>query len=136
MVADVRGSLWSVYGLLGLALLVLTALATVDAAIAIARHKDSQNRWRRGLRLLTPGIGIGLVLAFTASVARWWVPSTRLWLLVAGITAVTFFVLGYFSPTPENEDEDDVPVGPDDDDEETAVVAATDADETVVDDTH
>jgi hypothetical protein len=136
MVADVRGSLWSVYGLLGLALLVLTAQATVDAAIAIARHKDSQNRWRRGLRLLTPGIGIGLVLAFSASVARWWVPSTRLWLLVAGVTAVTFFALGYFSPTPENEDEDDVQVGPDDDDEETAVIAGTDADQTVVDDTH
>jgi hypothetical protein len=57
-------------------------------------------------------------------------------LLVAGITAVTFFALGYFSPTPENQDEDDVQVGPDDDDEETAVVAGTDADETVVDDTH
>lgn len=133
MVADVRGSLWSVYGLLGLALLVLTALATVDAAIAIARRKDSQNRWRRGLRLLTPGIGIGLVLAFSASVVRWWVPSTGLWLLVSGVTAVTFFALGYFSPTPE--DEDDVHVGPDDVDEEPAVVAATDADETVVDDT-
>jgi hypothetical protein len=129
-VADVRGSLWSVYGLLGLALLVLTVLATVDAAIAIARHKDSQNRWRRGLRLLTPGIGIGLVLAFTASVARWWVPSTESWLLASGITAATFFVLGYFSPTPADED-DDVDVEPDDD---TAVVAAADADKTVVDD--
>src|SRR5882757_4691571 len=136
MVADVRGSLWSVYGLLGLALLVLTALAMVDAAIAIARHKDSQNRWRRGLRMLTPGIGIGLVLAFTASVARWWVPSTESWLLASGITATTFFVLGYFSPTPEDEDEGEgeVHVRPD---EDTAVVAATDADadETVADDT-
>jgi len=129
-VADVRGSLWSVYGLLGLALLVLTVLATVDAAIAIARHRDSQNRWRRGLRLLTPGIGIGLVLAFTASVARWWVPSTESWLMASGITAATFFVLGYFSPTPADED-DDVDVEPDDD---TAVVAAADADKTVVDD--
>ena len=104
MVADVRGTLWSVYGLLGLAILVLTVLAIADAAIAIAKHKDSQNRWRRGLRMLTPGIGIGLVLAFTASVARWWVPSTHLWLLTAGITAAIFFVLGYFSPTPDNED--------------------------------
>lgn len=134
MVADVRGSLWSVYGLLGLALLVLTTLATVDAAIAIARHKVSQNRWRRGLRLLTPGIGIGLVLAFSASVARWWVPSTGTWLLAAGITAATFFVLGYFSPTPsdEEEDEDDVYV---ESDEDTAVVAAVDSDATLVDET-
>jgi hypothetical protein len=130
MVADVRGSLWSVYGLLGLALLVLTALAIVDAAIAIRRHKDSQNRWRRGLRMLTPGIGIGLVLAFTASVARWWVPSPQLWLLIAGITAVTFFVLGYFSPTPEDEDEDAGPdVGPDQD---TTVMSTIDADKTIV----
>ena len=135
MVADVRGSLWSVYGLLGLALLVLTVLATIDAAIAIARHKDSQNRWRRGLRLLTPGIGIGLVLAFTVSVARWWVPSTHLWLLVAGFTAVTFFVLGDPSPTPGDDDEDDVDVGPGEDNEDTAVVAATNTDDTVADDT-
>ena len=136
MVADVRGSLWSVYGLLGLALLVLTALATVDAAVSIARHRESQNRWRRGLRLLTPGIGIGLVLAFTASVVRWWVPSTERWLLVSGITAVTLFALGYFSPTPgddeDEEDEEDVHVGLD---ENTAVLATTDADETVVDET-
>jgi hypothetical protein len=137
MVADVRGSLWSVYGLLGLALLVLTALAIVDAAIAIRRHNVSQNRWRRGLRLLTPGIGIGLVLAFTASVARWWVPSTGLWLLIAGITAATFFALGYFSPTPdddedEDDEEDDVHVEPDGG---TAVIATADADDTVVDDT-
>jgi hypothetical protein len=131
MVADVRGSLWSVYGLLGLALLALTVLAIVDAAMAIARHKDSQNRWRRGLRMLTPGIGIGLVLAFTASVARWWVPSTQSWLLAAGITAVTFFVLGYFSPTPDDEDEDELKVESDDD---TTVLAATDADDTIVDD--
>jgi hypothetical protein len=129
MVADVRGSLLSVYGLLGLAILVLTALAIVDAAVAIAKHKDSQNRWRRGLRMLTPGIGIGLVLAFTASVARWWVPSTHLWLLTAGITAAIFFVLGYFSPTP---DDDDLAVEPG---EDTTVVATTDADETIADDT-
>jgi hypothetical protein len=114
MVADVRGSLWSVYGLLGLALLVLTTLAIIDAAVAIRRHKVSQNRWRRGLRLLTPGIGIGLVLAFTASVVRWWVPSTQSWLLASGITAAIFFMLGYFSPRPPDEDEDDVQVEPDD----------------------
>ena len=136
MVADVRGSLWSVYGLLGLALLVLTTLAIVDAAIAIRRHKDSQNRWRRGLRMLTPGIGIGLVLAFTASIARWWVPSTQQWLLVAGVTAALFFVLGYFSPTPDDdadEDEDDNnDVGADQD---TMVMAASDTDETVVEET-
>jgi len=72
------------------------------------------------------------VFAFTASVARWWVPSTHSWLLASGITAATFFVLGYFSPTPDDEDEDDVHVRPD---EDTAVVAATDADATIADET-
>jgi hypothetical protein len=142
MVADVRGSLWSVYGLFGLALVVLTTLAIVDATIAIRRHQDSQNRWRRGLRMLTPGIGIGLVLAFSASVARWWVPTTQLWLLLAGGTAVTFFALGYFSPTPDDEDEDiGDNIGADeaeDEDavaanQETMVIAVNDADKTVVD---
>ena len=99
-VIDVRGSLRSVYGFFGMALVVLTALALADAALALARHRLSANRWQRGLRLLTPGIGIGLVLAFSASVARWWVPSTGVWLLVAGLTAAAFFALGYFSPTP------------------------------------
>lgn len=133
-VADVRGSLVSVYGVLGLALLVLTTLAIVDAAIAIARHRTSMNRWRRGLRLLSPGIGVGLVLVFTASVARWWVPRTGTWLLVAGITAAVFFALGYFAPTQEDEDEADGELESDDPDdgplnEQPTVVAATDLDE-------
>jgi hypothetical protein len=104
---DVRGSLLSVYGVFGLALLVLTVLSLVDAALALARHKDSPNRWLRGLRLMTPGVGIGLVLAFTASVVRWWVPRTETWLLVAGLTAAAFFAIGYFSPNPEGSHADD-----------------------------
>jgi hypothetical protein len=113
-ITDVRGSLVSVYGLFGIALAVLTALAVLDAALAVARHRLSLNRWKRGLRVLAPGVGIGLVVAFSASVARLWVPSTGLWLVLAGLTAAVFFTLGYFSPTPhDEEDEDDL-----DDDEE------------------
>jgi hypothetical protein len=115
-VTDVRGSLWSVYGLFGIAMAVLTALALLDAALGIARHRLSANRWQRGVRLLAPGVGIGLVIAFSASVARMWVPSTGSWLALAGVTAAVFFILGYFSPTPDDDedldDEDDL----DDDD--------------------
>lgn len=106
-VTDVRGSLLSVYGLFGIALVVLTALALLDAALAVARHRLSENRWQRGLRLLAPGVGIGLVLAFSASVARLWVPSIGLWLALAGLTAAVFFAAGYFSPTPHGEEEDE-----------------------------
>ncbi|MFX0573622.1 hypothetical protein [Nocardia nepalensis] len=107
---DVRGSLRSVYGLFGIALAVLTMLAIADSALAIARHRLSTNRWQRGLRLLAPGVGIGLVFGFTASVARWWVPDTGLWLTVAAVAAAVGFLLGYCSPTPEvGTDEDLAP---------------------------
>ncbi|MFI6046578.1 hypothetical protein ACIA8C_33510 [Nocardia sp. NPDC051321] len=105
VITDVRGSLWSVYGLFGIALAVLTALGIADAALTIARHRLSANRWRRGLRVLAPGLGIGLVFAFTASVARWWVPDTGLWLAFAGVSATVAFLLGYASPTPEPDEE-------------------------------
>lgn len=111
-VTDVQGSLFSVYGLFGIALVALTALSLVDAAVGLARRRLSANRWQRGVRLLTPGVGIGLVIGFSASVLRLWVPDTGLWIVVAGLTAVLFFAIGYFSPTPDDDDEFD-----DDDDE-------------------
>ncbi|MFI6172575.1 hypothetical protein ACIBCN_37760 [Nocardia sp. NPDC051052] len=105
VITDVRGSLWSVYGLFGIALAVLTALGIADAALTIARHRLSANRWQRGLRVLAPGLGIGLVFAFTASVARWWVPDTGLWLAFAGVSATVAFLLGYAAPTPEPDED-------------------------------
>lgn len=105
VITDVRGSLWSVYGLFGIALAVLTALGIADAALTIARQRLSANRWQRGLRALAPGLGIGLVFAFTASVARWWVPDTGLWLAFAGVAATVAFLLGYAAPTPVPDEE-------------------------------
>ncbi|MFE2959300.1 hypothetical protein [Nocardia tengchongensis] len=104
-VVDVRGSLASVYGLFGIIIAVLTGLAITDAALTVARHRLSANRWQRGLRLLAPGIGIGLMIGFTGSVARWWVPGTALWLALAGALATVFFLAGYFSPTPRQADD-------------------------------
>ncbi|WP_405161701.1 lamin tail domain-containing protein [Nocardia sp. NBC_01499] len=116
LITDVRGSLWSVYGLFGIALAVLTALGIADAALTIARQRLSANRGQRGLRVLAPGLGIGLVFAFTASVARWWVPDTSLWLAFAGVTAAVAFLLGYASPPPEPEhnEDNDIDDAPDD----------------------
>lgn len=99
-VFDVRGSLISVYGLFGLALAILTVLALVDTASALARHRLPVNRWRRALRFLAPGVGLGLVLVFTMSALRVWVPSPDRWLLVTVGFALVFFLLGYLSPTP------------------------------------
>jgi hypothetical protein len=107
-VTDVRGSLWSVSGLFGLSLIAFTALALLDVALAVGRNRLPANRFRRGLRFLLPGIGIGLVLAFTAAVLRWWAPSTGTWIAAAAICAAVAFALGYFSPTPGDKDEDEL----------------------------
>jgi hypothetical protein len=81
-------------------------LALIDAAFGIATHRLSANRWQRGLRLLAPGIGVGLVLTFSASVARLWVPDGERWLLIGGLTAAAFFAIGYFAPVPGDEGTD------------------------------
>jgi len=130
MITDVRGSLLSVYGLFGIALLVLTVLASVDAALAIRRHRLSGNRWLRGLRLLTPGVGVGLVLLFTATVLRLWVPPTPVWLNIAAGTAAAFFALGYFTPTPDGQHDDDADADvADEDAERDAHIDEADIDE-------
>jgi len=131
-VADIRGSLLSVYGLLGLALVVLTVLAFINAILAIARHKGSPNRLRRGLQLLSPGIGVGLILVFTASVARWWVPRTEWWILTAAITGAVFFALGYFSPTPDADEGEIAEVTDESEDGVEAGVAAGEGAATVL----
>ena len=106
-VIDVRGSWWSVSGVLGLALIVFTALAALDLALAISRRRLPANRWQRSLRFLLPGVGIGLMLGFTTPVLRWWTPTVGVWVVAAGIIAAVCLALGYFSPSRGDVDEDD-----------------------------
>ncbi len=60
-VIDVRGSLKSVYGFFGLALVLITALSIAGSLLALARGRLHPNRWRRALRFLAAGLGVGLV---------------------------------------------------------------------------
>jgi hypothetical protein len=105
-VTDVRGSLFSVTGLFGLALIAITASALLHVALAVARHRLPANRGQRGLRFLLPGVGLLLVVGFTASVLRLWTPPTEGWFAAAGISAAVFFALGFFSPMPGDDDDD------------------------------
>jgi hypothetical protein len=107
LVSDVSGSIVSVYGLFGVALVLLTVLALADCALAIAFHRMPANRWRRALRTVTPGIGIGLVLVFSLSALRVWVPAPSKWALLAGAFAAAFFIAGYLTPNPAADDNDD-----------------------------
>ncbi|TCO55108.1 hypothetical protein [Actinocrispum wychmicini] len=99
-VSDVRGTLWSVYGMFGLALLVLTVLAWLTAFIAMARHRLSPNRWRRALRFLSAGVGTGLVAVITLSVLRLVPPAPAIEIPVVLGAAAIGLLLGYLTPHP------------------------------------
>ncbi len=109
LVVDVRGSLRSVYGMFGLAIAVLTALAFTGALVRLARHRLHPNRFRRGLRFLVPGIGLGLFLVFTLSATRVFVPQPGRWVPLLVVSAVVLFGLGYLTPSPELPGEEPLP---------------------------
>lgn len=99
-VADVRGSVTSVYGVFGLAVLILTLLAWATALVALARHRLPANRWRRALRFLPAGFGTGLVAVITLSVLRMVPPAPAVELPVIAATTAVAMLLGYLTPHP------------------------------------
>jgi hypothetical protein len=109
-VSDVNGSLISVYGLFGLGIFALTVLALVEALLALANGRLPMNRWRRGIRFMVPGLGVGGILVFTLSAFGKWLPSNGHWFSILAIFAAAGFVIGYLTPTPlepENEEYED-----------------------------
>ena len=107
IVTNVHGSLDSIYGLFGLAVLVLTVSSLLLALLAMARHTLPQNRWLRGVRFLVPGFGVGLVLTFTLAVFEVFTPGPGHWLPVLIVTTATGFAVGYLTPAPNEEELDD-----------------------------
>jgi len=97
---DVRGSMWSVYGVFGLAVLVLTALSWAGALLALARHRLPANRWQRAMRFLPAGIGTGLVAVISLSVLRLMAPSPVAEIPFILVAAAAALVLGYLTPHP------------------------------------
>lgn len=102
---DVRGSFRSVYSLFGLALALATTAAFIRALLDLSRHRLSPNRWRRGIRFLVPGLGLGLTLVFTLSAMRVFLAGTMSWVPLVLVTSAVGFALGYFTPTPEDPDD-------------------------------
>jgi hypothetical protein len=107
LVTDVHGSLVSVYGLFGLAVLVLTALSLALALLSMARHTLPQNRWLRGVRFLIPGFGVGLVLTFTLSAFDIFAPSAGHWLPLLVVPTLIGLLIGFLTPAPNEEEFDD-----------------------------
>lgn len=104
-VYDVRGSLRSVYGVFGLVVTGLTVVSFAAALIALARHRLPENRFRRALRFVTPGLGLGLTLVFALSATRVFVPRPGRWIPILLICAVAGFATGYLTPSPEEDDD-------------------------------
>jgi hypothetical protein len=104
---DVRGSLISAYGLFGLAVGGITLVLIVGLALEIARHRLPANRWRRAVRFLAPGFGMGLAATFTLSVTRLLIPSASLWLTLVLAFGAVAFLIGYVTPTPHVEEDDE-----------------------------
>ncbi len=107
LVTNVHGSLHSLYGLFGLAVLILTASSLAIALLAMARHTLPQNRWLRGTRFLIPGFGIGLILTFTLSALDVFTAGPGHWLPLLIVCSVAGFAVGYLTPAPNEEDVDD-----------------------------
>ena len=110
LVVDVRGSLASVYGVFGLAVALLTVFAFALVLLELARHGLPANRFRRGLYFVVPGLGLGLVLVFTLSATRVLVPSVGHWVPLVIVSAIIFFVIGFLTPDPRIEEDDDAPL--------------------------
>ncbi|MGH9281232.1 MAG: hypothetical protein ACRD12_24515 [Acidimicrobiales bacterium] len=106
LVVDVKGSIWSLYGLFGLMMVVLTGAAVLGVLLALARGRLPRNRWMRAMRFAPIGIGFGLVVIFTLSVFRIWAPNGPGVLGVLGVLTAVAFVAGYLTPTPDEPEPD------------------------------
>ncbi len=98
---DVRGDLTSVYMVFGLAVGALTLLLLAAALWRLSTGRLHPNRWRRGLVMAAPGLGLGFVLTFSLSVLRIASPQASLWAILLLVGAAVGFAAGYLSPNPE-----------------------------------
>jgi hypothetical protein len=103
LATDVRGSLLSPYGAFGLVVGAVTLVLAAGLAWEIASRRLPGNRWRRGVRFLAPGLGLGLSATFTLSATRALAPGAAVWVPLVLLCGAGAFVLGYLTPIPGSE---------------------------------
>lgn len=103
--ADIRGSVNSVYGIFGLAVLAISLVLLATLLLSIRRTQMPENRWRRAVRFLPAGLGLGLVLTFTLSATRQLAPSATSWTTIVLLCGAAAFAVGYFLPIGVADDE-------------------------------
>lgn len=92
--ADVRGSLFSLYGLFGLGLAILTGLLMAVALLPLGRHAVAVKPWQRGLRFVPAGCAIGLFGVFALSAIRLLAPAPGSDFAVTVAAVLTCFTVG------------------------------------------
>jgi hypothetical protein len=102
--ADVRGRITSLFGLFAIEVTVFTIVLFAGALFALARGKLHENRFRRALRFMWPGIGLGIVIVFGLAILRTFVPAPGHWLPIVLLCAAIAFGLGYLTPNPANDE--------------------------------
>ncbi len=106
-VTDVGGSLRSVYGLFGLGVAFLTVVSFLGALIGSGPPPPPRLTDGGGPCVSSrPGLGLGLVINFTLSATRVFVPEVGRWVTITVVSALVIFGLGYLTPTPDLEDEE------------------------------
>ncbi len=96
--ANVRGSLFSIYGLFGLGLLVLMGLLWAVALLPLGRHAAPATWWQRGLRFVPAGGAVGLFGVFALSATRLVPPTTMTDVTLTLVAAAACFAAGALLP--------------------------------------
>ena len=109
LATQIDGSLASAYGIFGLAIAAITLVLLIGLGLEIAGNRLPYNRWRRAVRFLSPGLGIGLTATFTVSATGVLLPGAEVWVPLVLGCGLAAFVVGYLTPRPDDDIDDRAP---------------------------
>jgi len=104
---DVRGSATSLMAVFTLVVAIATGASIVVIWVAIGRRRLPRNRWRRGLRFGLVGAGVGVTLTLFLALLLLVTPAGSVWIPLLLVPTVGAFLLGWFSPGPLGDDQDE-----------------------------
>jgi hypothetical protein len=97
---DVRGSSTSLMAIFTIVVAIATGASILLIWIAIGRRRLPRSRWQRGVRFALVGAGIGVTLTLFLALLLLVTPEGSVWIPLLVIPTVGAFLLGWFSPGP------------------------------------